>query len=342
MISGAIRSCGFDSIVGEAGGVRGTRRQALLSTLFVVSLALAACQSEPSIPQNVDGGANRGTGTPAASVTGEAEATPEATPVSSAEVPENVKASDFDPSFFDEDSANIDNEWWPVQPGTKWVWEGRAIEDGERVERRVVFVVTDLTKEIAGVRTRIGWDNDYNDGVLGETELIFLAQDTAGNVWHLGQYREVYEDEFVGGRIWVVGDPEGAEAGILMKAKPKFGAPSYSQGFAPPPWDWDDRARVHRMGIRNCVPVGCFEDVLVTEEFEPSVPGAFQLKYYARGIGNIRVGWGGPLEEEREVMVLVKHIQLSPEGLAAARERALELEHRGYAYARTPAAEMDG
>jgi len=263
---------------------------------------------------------------------------PEAT--TAGETPgEPITTKDFDPDLFGEDSATIDNDWFPLQPGTRYVWEGRAFEDDRRVDRRVVFTVTDLTKVIAGVRTLIGWDRDFNDGQLGESELIFLAQDKYGNVWHLGQYREVYEDEFVGGRVWVVGDPEGAEAGILMKAEPQLGAPSYSQGFAPPPWDWDDRARVHEIGVRTCVPVGCFEDVLVTDEFEPSVPGAHQLKYYARGVGNIRVGWFGRNEDEQEVMVLVKFIQLNPEAMANARGQALELENRAYAYARTSPAE---
>jgi hypothetical protein len=116
------------------------------------------------------------------------------------------------------------------------------------VERRCA---DDLTKVIAGVRTRVGWDNDFNNGFLGETEIIFLAQDTAGNVWHLGQHREVYEDEFVGSRLWVVGDPEGAEAGILMKADPTKTTGSYSQGYAPPPWDWDDRARLYDTGLHD-------------------------------------------------------------------------------------------
>lgn len=256
------------------------------------------------------------------------------------DAPDEIKAEDFSAQLFDEHSANIDNEWWPLEPGLRFVWEGRAFEGGERVERRVVFTVTDLTKVIAGVRTRVGWDRDFNDGVLGEGELIFLAQDKQGNVWHLGQYREVYEDEFVGGRVWVVGDPEGAEAGILMKAEPQLGGTDYSQGFAPPPWDWDDRAKVYRMGVQTCVPVGCYDDVLVTEEFEPSVPGASQLKYYARGVGNIRVGWRGAEEEEREVMVLVQHFQLSSEDLAAANTIALELEHRAYAYGRLSPAEL--
>ena len=39
------------------------------------------------------------------------------------------------------------------------VYRGSSIGDeGERIEHRVVFTVTGLTKEIAGVRAAVGWD----------------------------------------------------------------------------------------------------------------------------------------------------------------------------------------
>jgi hypothetical protein len=124
-----------------------------------------------------------------------------------------------------------------------------------------------------------------------------------------------------------------------MAAEPAVGTPSYSQGFAPPPWFWQDRARVAEVGVRDCVPAtGCSDDVVVTEEFEPRFPGSFQLKYYARGVGNTRVGWTGD-DEEREAMVLTKFSHLSPDALAEVRARVLEQEHRGFAYGRTAPAE---
>lgn len=255
-----------------------------------------------------------------------------------------LSPKDFDPSLFGEDSATVDNEWFPLVPGTRYVWEGRAFEDdGELIERKVVFTVTDLTKVLGGVDTVVGWDRDYNDGELGESELIFFAQDKYGNVWHLGEYVEHYsEGEFEGGRFWVVGDPEGTEAGMHMPADPQVGDPSFSQGFAPRPWFWNDLARVSKTGVRTCVPVDCFDDALVMEEFEPRIKGAFQLKYYARGVGTIRVGWRGANEEEQEEMVLKKFFQLTPEALDATRAEVLAHEHRAYAYARTPPAQQRG
>jgi hypothetical protein len=241
-----------------------------------------------------------------------------------------VSAKDFDRSRFDDDSTNVTNKWFPLKPGTQYVYEGSATDDGERLQRGVVFTVTDLTKVVAGVRTVVAWDRDYDDEELIESELAFFAQDTEGNVWHLGQYPEEYEDgKIVKTPAWIQGI-KGARAGLAMKAEPPPRAPSYAQGFAPAPLYWDDRARVYKMGQRTCVPVDCYEDVLVMEEFERRKPGAFQLKYYAPGVGGVRVGWRGPKEKEKETLVLADLRRLTQDGLARVRREALALEERAY------------
>jgi hypothetical protein len=248
----------------------------------------------------------------------------------------------FDPSIFDETSATIDNEWWPLKAGTQMTWEGSAFEDGEKIRRKVVFTVTDLTKEIAGVKAIVGWDRDYNDGELSESELIFLAQDKQGNVWHLGEYVEHYSENghFEGGRLWLVGYLEGVKAGIHMTASPKLGDAPYSQGFAPHPWDWDDNAQVYQTGQKTCVRTGCYSDVLVIREYEPAIRGISQLKYYAKGVGSVRIGWLGEEDEERETMELVRLATLTAEELAQTRATVLEHESRAYMYGLTPPAEQ--
>jgi hypothetical protein len=254
-----------------------------------------------------------------------------------------VSAKDFDPAQFDH-PTEIDNEWLPLKPGTQFVYQGSSIVDEGREPHRVVFTVTDLTKVVNGVRTLVAWDRDYAGGELLETELAFFAQDNDGNVWHLGQYPEEYErGKLVDAPAWIAG-LKGARAGISVKAEPQPGAPSYPQGYAPPPLNWIDRARVYKTGQDTCVPAGCYEDVLVTEEFERTKPGAFQLKYYAPEVGNVRVGWRGPKEEEKERLVLADLVQLDQEALAKVREQVLELEKNAYrvskdVYGKTPPAE---
>jgi hypothetical protein len=239
---------------------------------------------------------------------------------------EDYKSAQFD------NPTDIDNRWLPLKPGTQFVYEGSTfiVEEKVREEHRVVFTVTDLTKVIDGIRTLVVWDRDYSGGELVETELAFHAQDNDGNVWHLGQYPEEYENgKFDKAPGWIVGQ-KGAHAGVSMKAEPKLGAPSYAQGYAPPPLNWDDRARVYKVGQNVCVPVDCYENVLVTEEFEPSIPGVYQLKYYASGVGNIRVGWRGKKQDERETLKLVDVKLLGPEATAKVRKAAMELDRNAY------------
>jgi hypothetical protein len=261
-----------------------------------------------------------------------------------AETPLTGSAEDYERAQFD-DPTNIDNEWLPLKPGTQFVIKGSSIRgDGkEREEHRIVETVTNLTKVVDGVRTVVMYDEDWHAGELLEPEVRFHAQDNDGNVWHFGQYREEYEDgKLVEPLGWIPGQ-KGARAGISMPADPRLGTPSYAQGYAPPPVTWDDRARVYKMGQQTCVPVDCYENVLVTEEFNPSEPGAYQLKFYAPGVGNVRVGWRGEKEEERETLELIEFQHLSPEALAKVRGEAMEMDRRAYerseVYRDTPPAE---
>jgi hypothetical protein len=262
-------------------------------------------------------------------------------PTSEAAVDFEHDLEDFDPSNFDHPTS-IDNQWFPLRPGTKFVYEGITEEGGRSVPHRIVFIVTDLTKQIAGLRTVVAWVSDYSDDELVEAEVAFYAQDNDGNVWSLGEYPEVYENgKLVEAPAWIPGF-KGARAGIVMKAEPEVGLPSYSQGWGPAV-DWTDRGQVVQMGQQTCVAVDCYKDILVTEEFSRSEPEAFQIKYYAPGVGNVRVSWRGA-DATKEELELVQLVQLDPQALAKVRAAALELEKSAYkiskeVYDQTPPAE---
>jgi hypothetical protein len=159
-----------------------------------------------------------------------------------------------------------------------------------------------------------------------EAELVFFAQADDGTVWHLGQYPEGYVDGVLDEvPTWIHGLQD-ARAGIIMQATPQLGTPSYSQGWGP--WvDYTDRAQVTEMKTQTCVPFGCYEDVLIIEEF--SEPNAFQIKHYARDVGNVRVGWRGE-DATRETLELISVIQLGGIGLDEVREQVLALEKHAY------------
>jgi hypothetical protein len=238
-----------------------------------------------------------------------------------------VTEKDYDRGRFSRPTA-ISNQWMPLAPGMQFTYEGSAIADGERIRRRVVFTVTDLTKVIDGVRTVVLWDRDYNDDQLVEAELAFFAQDDDGNVWHLGQYPEEYEDgELAGAPAWIHG-AEGARAGVIMRAEPRPGTPDYSQGWGPAV-EYADRGKVLDTSQRTCVPTGCYEDVLLVDEWDVADPAARQRKYYARGVGNVRIGWAGK-DDEKETMTLTKLARLDAGAMAQARDEARKLDQNAY------------
>jgi hypothetical protein len=227
------------------------------------------------------------------------------------------------------DPTNITNTWMPLQPGTRWVHEGTAVDDeGNSFTRRIDFTVTDLTKEIAGVRTVVAWIVDYNDGEVVEKEIAFYAQDKDGNVWYLGEYPEEYENgEFVKASPWIHGI-EDARAGIKMVTAPEAGIPSYYQGWGPAV-EWSDYGQIDQMGQETCVPVECYTDVLVIAESSLGEVDAYQLKYYAPNVGEVRVGWRGE-DASQEELELIELTQLSPDELADVRAMVLELEEHAF------------
>ena len=236
---------------------------------------------------------------------------------------------DFGAAVFSDSSA-VTNRFFPLTPGTRFVYEGTTIEDdGTSVPHRVEIVVTDLTKVIGGVRSVATWDLDFSDDELVEEELAFYAQDDAGNVWRMGEFPVEYDaGEIVGAPTWMHGFQD-AQAGIHMPADPQPGTPSYAQGWGPAV-GWTDRGQVDEIGAESCVPVDCYTDVLVIAETSAAEPDAQQLKFFAPGVGNIRVGWRGAGEKTKESLELAEYVQLSSEEMAAARDKALALEDVGY------------
>ncbi|WP_089729823.1 hypothetical protein [Candidatus Thiosymbion oneisti] len=220
--------------------------------------------------------------------------------------------------------TKIANPWFPLEPGTRQVWEGTTVDEEGVVEpHRVVFVVTDLTKVIGGVETRVNWDRDYKDGELEEAEIVFFAQANDGTIWHLGQYPEEYEDGKINATPgWLHGI--NGHAGIMMPADPKLGDPEFSQGWAPNV-PWTDRAMVHKTGVKVETGYGTFEDVIVFAEHDREEPNARQYKYYARGVGNIKIGFSGD-DTTQEQMELISVEKLSEEELAEVRKEARRIE----------------
>ncbi|HWR67004.1 MAG TPA: hypothetical protein VN364_12885 [Bellilinea sp.] len=233
----------------------------------------------------------------------------------------------FDPGQFSQ-PTQIDNEWFPLPPGAQLTFEGFTSSQGEQLTHRVIFTVTDLVKEIAGIKNVVAWERDYSEDQLVEAELVFFAQADDGTVWSLGQYPEEYDEgKIIDSPSWIHGVEE-AVAGISMQGDPQPGPESYSQGWGPAV-EYTDRAMVSKEGQQVCVPFDCYDEVLVIDETSLLEPDAHQLKFFARGVGNIKVDWTGE-DQTQETLELTGFTMLDAAAMAEVQAEALKLEASAY------------
>jgi hypothetical protein len=232
----------------------------------------------------------------------------------------------FDPASFG-DPVSATNTWLPLKVGTQWVREGLTDVGNRRVPHQVVSTVTDVSREIEGVRTVAVLDQDFDGGQLVQQSLDHLARDEQGNIWLLGSYTEEYEGgQFVNATdAWLTG-VKGAKPGILMQADPRSGTPPYFVERPPGGDEEEAIAQVVEAGQSQCVPFKCYEDVLVIREGKVAAPDN-EFKYYAPGVGQI-LNTPRSASQHRDVEKLINLTQLSPRGLAELSTEALKLDKR--------------
>ena len=229
------------------------RRAVLALLTMLLALAVAAC----------GGGSREASGPPAAATT----------------LPKGSETVRLDPGRF---TTQIDNRYWPMKPGSRWLL--RETDKGGDVQR-VEITVTDQTKTIMGIEARVVHDKVTNakDGSLVEDTYDWYAQDDKGNIWYLGEDTKEYEN----GKVvstegsWEAG-VDGARAGIAMPAHPRPGRQyrqEYYAGHA------EDKARVLSLDDQAEVPAGHYKRVLLTKEWTPLEPDVLEYKLYARGVG---------------------------------------------------------
>jgi hypothetical protein len=180
-------------------------------------------------------------------------------------------------------STRIDNPYWPMRPGSRWVYR-ETTPDGGKV--RDVVTVTRRTKRIAnGVEARVVLDVATEHGKVVEKTEDYYAQDRAGNIWYLGENTKSYENgRFKSSEGSFEAGVDGARAGIVMRAHPRRGM-SYRQEQYP--GHAEDRARIMSLREQAEVPFGHFRRTLLTRDTTPLEPRIVEYKLYARGVGPV-------------------------------------------------------
>jgi hypothetical protein len=170
-------------------------------------------------------------------------------------------------------TAHVDNPWFPLLPGMRWVYRGA--EGGKR-SRDVVRVLRRVTV-IDGVPCATVDDRVYLDGRLAERTTDWYTEDSDGTVWYYGERTAELDRR---GRVtsregsWRAG-ADGARPGIYMPAHPKRGETHEQEHYAGHALDR------FRVSLR----AGPF---LATREWTPLEPGIRDGKWYVRGVGQVR------------------------------------------------------
>jgi hypothetical protein len=192
-------------------------------------------------------------------------------------------ASLYAPRFNPDDFVrNVDNRFYPLTPGTRYVYVGE--EDGES-EKNVVLVTHDR-KRILGVSAIVVLDQVFVHGKIKEKTFDWFAQDSRGNVWYLGEDTKEFED----GKVvstegsWEAG-VDGAVPGIIMPAHPQVGQ-HYRQEFLR--GEAEDEAKILTRGLDISVPYGSFRSCLRTVEWTRLEPGVREAKLYCPHLGFVK------------------------------------------------------
>jgi hypothetical protein len=195
---------------------------------------------------------------------------------SGTDLPRGREMVALDPAEF---TTRIDNRYWPMRCGQRWLYRG----SGEGTKARSRVRVTGRTRRLAnGVRARALRDAARENGRLVEVAFEWYAQDEAGNVWYLAE--DVMEP--VRGRLrrtegWEAG-VDGAQPGVVMPGAPEVGMRFRQQHYGRRN---ADRSEILSSEERVKVPRGQFNDVLMLRETTPLEPRASEYKFYAPGVG---------------------------------------------------------
>jgi hypothetical protein len=194
-------------------------------------------------------------------------------------------------------SARVDNPWYPLKPGSVYVYRG--VKDGE--PSREVMTVTRRTRVIDGAPCVVVQDLLYLSGRLEERTIDWYTQDAKGNVWYFGEKTAELDKN---GKVkstagsWTAG-VNGARAGIFMFAHPtpgRWARQEYYKGQA------EDHFKVVSLRVSVRVPYISTSRALLTKEWTPLEPGVIDHKYYVRGVGTVLEQTAkGPLERNELV-----------------------------------------
>jgi hypothetical protein len=180
------------------------------------------------------------------------------------------------PAFY---ARGVSHGYFPLVPGTLWVYEG----DDEGLPLREEVRILAQERVISGVPCVGVEERAWVDGELKEVTTEWYAEDRRGNVWKFGE--ESFEADDLGGLVptadsWLAGQP-GTWPWLALSADPQPG--DVIAGYTPV---GQDDLYVQSVSETAVVPAGTFLGCLQILE-NPDEPDDTDIILYAPGVGRV-------------------------------------------------------
>jgi hypothetical protein len=197
---------------------------------------------------------------------------------------------EFDAANFS-DPLDIDNPYFPLVPGTVYTYEERSVDDetGETEVEVVTIEVTNDTKTIQGVETRVVRARETRNGRLVEDTFDWHAQDDDGNVWYFGEDTTSFRYDEQGNLVEqsTAGSFQagtgGARAGVVMLARPQVGDAYFQEVLVGEAIDVGEVLATNETLTTDLL--GTSRNVLRTRDSTALEPDALEEKLYVPGFG---------------------------------------------------------
>ena len=141
-------------------------------------------------------------------------------------LPTGAEPVNLDPADF---TADITHPYWPMKPGTRWTY--RDVDEKGEIQTVVVVVTTETKKLANGITARVVRDTVRSDGELVEDTLDWYAQDSAGNVWYMGEDTAEFENGKIASRVRFLRGRRWGRTARHPAARRAAGRPKVSSGI---------------------------------------------------------------------------------------------------------------
>lgn len=179
--------------------------------------------------------------------------------------------------------STISNPFFPLTVGSSFTYIGQT---SKGTERSVLEVLAE-TKTVMGIICTVIRDRVYLNDKLIEDTRDWYAQDKDGNVWYFGEIVDNYVDGVLDNHYgsWEAG-VDGAEPGVIMLGNPVVGLKYRQEHYL---GQAEDHGEIVGKNESITVAAGAFTGCLKIKETNPLDKNFLEYKYYAQGVGLVKV-----------------------------------------------------